>query len=148
MQQRFLIIWPYFVFAVGMLAGLQFWPASYWLEVPSIAINDGRDPKEIDMLMDRRIHRTFNGTTSVALSKWDGAWVVICAGPSGPAGEFLAGAKLPKRLTLSIWTGGQCLNYIEPGFKYTVSKTWTIQGLGLMPDKFVTQTSNAFEVWP
>ena len=100
MQQRFLSIWPYFVFVVGMLAGLQFWPASYWLEVPSVQVNDGREPKNLDMFMNRKIHRTFNGTTAVALSKWEGEWVVICSGPSGTPGEFRAKAKLPERLTL------------------------------------------------
>lgn len=148
MQQRFLRIWPYFVFMVGMLAGLQFWPASYWLEVPSIKVNDGRDPKNISMLMDRRIHHTFNGSTAIAVSKWEGEWVVICSGSSGTPGKFLAGAKLPQLLTMGIWTSGQCLNSLEPGFQYTVSKTWTIHSLGLMPDKFVTQTSNPFNVWP
>ena len=147
MQQRFLSIWPYAVFATGLLAGLQFWPASYWLEVPYVKVDSGRDSMDLEMLVDRKIHHGFSGTTAIAIRRWEGEWVVICSGQSGGGGDFLAGAKMPKRLTLGMWTTGQC-QPLAPGFQYTVSKTWTIQSLGLMPDKTVTQTSNAFNVWP
>ena len=146
MQQRFLTIWPYFIFAAGLLAALQFWPASYWLEVSTVQINSGHDSLDLDMLVDRKIKRSFNGATAIAIREWQGAWVVVCSGQSGGGGDFLAGARMPKRLTLGMWTAGQCLP-LRPG-QYTVSKTWTIQSLGLMPDKTVTQTSNAFNVWP
>ena len=146
MQQYFLRIWPYFIFVTGMLAGLQFWPASYWLEVNSITINSGHDSMALPVLVDRNIHHSFSGSADIAISRWEGEWVVVCSGQSG-SGEFLAAAKMPKLLTLGMWTGGKC-QPLAPGFQYTVSKTWTIQSLGLMPDKVVTQTSNPFNVWP
>ena len=146
MKDNFLSIWPYFVFSVGMLAGLQFWPASYWLEVPSVNVDSGRDSLNLKMRVDRKIHRSFSGTVAITISRWDGEWVVVCSRNTG-GGEFLAGAKMPKILTLGMWTATQC-QPLAPGFQYTVSKTWTIQSLGLMPDKVVTQTSNPFDVWP
>ena len=146
MQQRFLMIWPYAVFVVGLLVSLQLWPASYWLEVSSVKVDSGHESLNLQVLVDRKIHRRFTGSVAIAINKWEGEWVVVCSRQSG-GGEFLANAKLPRFLTLNMWTAGQC-QPLEPGFQYTVSKTWTIQSLGLMPDKTVTQTSNAFNIWP
>ena len=144
MQQRFLVIWPYFLFVTGVLAALQLWPASYWIEVPSVKVKSGKPSTDLEMVIDRRIKRTFNGESAIAIRKWEGEWVVICTGRGG-GGEYLAGAKLPKRVTLGMWTELSLCHPLTPG-TYTVSKTWTIQSLGLMPDKTVTQTSNQFEV--
>ena len=144
MKDNFLSIWPYFVFVTGVLATLQLWPASYWLEVPSVEVESGKPSTDLEMVIDRRIKRTFNGESAIAIRKWEGEWVVVCTGRGG-GGEYLAGAKLPKRVTLGMWTELSLCHPLAPG-KYTVSKTWTIQSLGLMPDKYVTQTSNQFEV--
>ena len=144
MKKTFLRVWPYFVFTFGLLAALQFWPASFWLEVDSVEVQSGKSSTDLEMVIDRKIHRTFNGEAAIAIRKWEGEWVVVCTGRGG-GGEYLAGAKMPKRVTLGMWTELSLCHPLSPG-KYTVSKTWTIQSLGLMPDKYVTQTSNQFEV--
>lgn len=144
MQYRFLKIWPYFIFSFGLLAALQFWPASYWLVVKSVQVESGKPSTELVMRVDRKVKRSFNGESAIAIRKWEGEWVVICVGKGG-GGEYIAGSKLPKRVTLGMWTELSSCHPLAPGL-YTVSKTWTIQSLGLMPDKYVTQISNQFEV--
>ena len=143
MKQHFLKVWPYFLFFTAMLAALQFWPASYWLEVPSVNVQSGKDSLNLEMVIDRKVKRPFTGRWAITIRQWDGEWVVVCAA-NGGGGDFLEGAKLPKHVTLAMWTERQCLP-LPPG-KYTISKTWVIESLGLMPDKYVTQTSNQFEV--
>lgn len=144
MQRNFLRVWPYFVFITGLLAALQFWPASYWLTVKSVQVKNGKPSTDLEMVIDRNIKRSFNGESAIAVRKWEGEWVVVCIGKGG-GGEYRAGARLPKKVTLGMWTELSLCHPMAPGL-YTVSKTWTIQSLGLMPDKYVTQTSNQFEV--
>lgn len=143
MRANVLKIWPGFLFLVLFLSALQFWPASWWLEVASIRVDNGSDSSKLEMYIDRKINHSFIGQWDIVIRRWEGEWVFACSATGG-GGNFIADSKAPKHLTLGSWTDKQC-HPLEPG-RYMISKTWKIQLLGLMPDKFVTQTSNAFVV--
>ena len=145
MKQAVIFVWQYIV-AVTLLfvcaLALHFWPASWWFDVRSISVASGLVSEKLAMTVDRTIKRPFVAGWSVTLRQWDGGWVVVCRATGD--GDYRLDAKFPTNLTLAWWTANQC-HPLPPG-KYMLSTTWTIRGLGIIPDKIVQATSNTFEI--
>ena len=140
--------WAFIFSALWLLyfGALQFWPASWWMEVRSVQVTPAiaTAGAEIPMVVDREIVRPFYATWTVNVRNWDGAWAIFCQSYGG--GDYKVGAIFPKKLTLRWWTNGQCPTL--PAGKYMLTTTWVIGPLGLMPDKEITVDSNVFEVKP
>ncbi len=140
--------WP--VFILSLLGFFSYgvaslWPASYWLEVRSIKVSDGKWPPVL--AVDRTIRRDFYGRYNVAVYRFDGGgWVAVCTAEK--ARIYRAGARLPEVLTLEWWTeGGDCdaAKLDKPG-RYNMSTQWTIDGGTWLPDKEVSVISNIWSV--
>lgn len=147
MSKRFLQAWPGIFAAllvVAFLGVLQFWPASYWLDVRAVRVDSGPDSAKLGIVVVREVKREFSATWTVTIRQWDGGWVVVCNAHGDST--FIPQAKFPKNLNLQWWTAGQCLP-LATG-KYQIKTVWKIDGLGLVPDKQVSVDSNVFEVTP
>lgn len=146
MTRRIVNYWQYIVASMlflAMMGILQFFPSSFWFEVRSVNISNGRVGQDIQMQVDRTIVRDFHALWGATVRKWDGSgWVTIC-NASG-SGNYRTIAKFPKPLTVDWWTWGQC-KINGPG-RYHIETVWNIDGLGLMPDKQVSAMSNVFDV--
>lgn len=127
------------LFSAGLL-----WPASWWLDVRSVTVSDGKWPPV--MVVDRDIRRDFYGSYNVAVYRYEnGGWVAVCTARRERL--YRAGAHLPAALTLEWWTdGGDCsaskLNV--PG-RYNMTTTWVIN-MPYLPDREVSVRSNIWSV--
>lgn len=120
------------------------WPTSYWIEVTSVRVLDGRVGEPIRMLVDRRIHREFHGTwlAHVRVQRLDGD-ELFC--PSSGSIYYKRSSQLPPEVTLEWWTEGRCKTL--PAGRYVVETTWTISPSEWpFPAKRLYVTSNPFEV--
>lgn len=133
-------------FIVGLIAWAAFvsitdyWPASRWLEVRSIQIDNATAGEEVTMTVDRQIHSDFIGEWVVSVRNLDDGVVCTATGVS----NYRKGAKSPTPLTLDWWTNGECA--ILPAGKYFVATDWMIRPHGICPEKTIRQDSNVFEV--
>lgn len=134
------VAWVLSLAWLSLLCVVYLWPASWWLEVRDVHVDDGAG--EITMTVDRTIKRAFSASWFTTLRRWDGGgWVVYC-NASGE-GAYLPGARFPVPLTLKWWTVGQCSNLFSG--KYVMTTAWTIHLPGL-PDKIVSVDSNPWTV--
>jgi len=135
--------WPW-IFTV-IFAPAHIWPASYWLDVRSIAVQSAPFGQPLPMQIERVISHNFRGMWSATIRQWDGdGWVTYCNAQG--RSNYRPDAKFPKDLALQWWTDGQC--YPLPVGRYKVSTSWQIETPTWMPDKTVTVESNVFEVLP
>jgi hypothetical protein len=145
MSRRIVDAWTYIVVLATMSAILtiaHFWPTSFWFKVGRVHIDDARVGKSPSLVLDREIVRPFRADWDVTIRRWEGGWVPWCNAPG--SGNYRPDSRLPKDMNLVWWTSGQCQPL--PAGKFTVTATWTITGLGIMPDKTVSLESNVFEV--
>lgn len=138
-----------FVFAglllAVFLAVAHFWPSSFWFEVRSLRVFDSVLGEPIPMAVDRTIRRDFSGRWVSTIRRLEGgSWVSYCTAENTT--NYSVDAKLPDPLYLQWWTFPGC--YPLGVGKYTLRTTWRIEGVGLLPDKWVTANSNIFEVKP
>jgi len=138
-----------FVFAgvLLLLAALvvQILPASWWLKVESVRVEDSRVGNPVIMAVNRTIERDFSGEWLSSLRRLqDGRWVSYCT--ASGATNYQTDSSLPDPLTLQWWTHPDC-HPIDEG-KYIMRTTWRIKGMGWLPDKEVRATSNIFVVNP
>ena len=132
--------WPAFVLSAVWLSVLgvaHLWPASYWFDVRSVYVG-----ADLSMVVDRTIKRPFRGEWLTSVRRWEGGWVLACVARG--SSYYKQDAKLPAKLDLAWWTDGGCSTL--PQGKYMLTTTWTITGLGLLPDKVVSVDSLPFEV--
>ena len=129
---------------ISVLATVQLWPASWWMEVQSVHVKDTKVGDPILMHVQRDIHRDFSGTWGVSVRVMDaGKGYVVCS--ESVVSGYQKGADLPDTLTLSWWTNGQC-NTLPVGV-YIVQTVWQVHGSGILPAKTINATSNLFKVY-
>ena len=129
---------------ISVLATVQLWPASWWMEVQSVHVKDTKVGDPILMHVQRDIHRDFSGTWGVSVRVMDaGKGYVVCS--ESAVSGYQKGADLPDTLTLSWWTNGQC-NTLPVGV-YIVQTVWEVRGSGILPAKTINATSNLFKVY-
>lgn len=138
-----------FIFAGVLLlaaaAVAHFWPASYWLEVRSIRVFDSKVGAPVVMAVDRTIKRDFQANWVSTIKRLDrGKWVSYCTADATT--NYDRRATLPDPLFLQWWTFPGC--HPLPAGKFILRTTWRIEVDGLVPDKWVTEDSNIFEVTP
>lgn len=142
------VLWPIYMAAIGWAAFAfvsQSWPASWWLDVRSVQVNDSKVGHKVTMKVDRTIKRNFQAVWNVSVRKVeDGSDSVFCTASS--MSEYRPGAELPKSLTLDWWADGRC--DALPAGQYFVSTAWRIESNGMLPSKRVQIDSNIFEVLP
>lgn len=136
------------VFALGaiwlaVITTMYALPASLWLIVDSVFVQDSVSGHPVVMQVEREIVRPFRGTYDVALRKVSSDKIYIACSSSGTV-DYAVGSELPETVTLGWWTGGRC-EHLEPGV-YSVQTVWTIHASGLKPDKTVSVKSNYFTV--
>lgn len=140
--------WPVFILGLawlGWVAITQLWPASWWLEVPMVRVQDGRAGQPIYLFVDRTIHRPFIARwAAVVRLQEHGRTEVACAADA--MSDYRPDSALPAKVTLDWWTAGRCAT-LAPG-RYALTTVWEIQGTALLPDKQVKAVSNLFEVTP
>jgi len=130
---------------LGALCAVNYWPASYWLDVRSISVGPGEAGKPVPMRVDREVRTAFTGSWFVTVRQWTSTgWVVFCNARG--TSNYRVGAELPANLTLGWWTDGRC-DHLPRG-RYTVDTSWRILGSGILPDKELRVSSNIFEVTP
>jgi hypothetical protein len=135
-----------FLFFISLfVATLHFLPIDIWMVVNRIYIADGKNSAQLEMAVNRIIKRDFFATRNTTIRRWEeGGWVTRC--DARGEGNYRKGAKFPKVLTLAWWTENQC--HPLPVGKYIITTTWTVSGLGIVPDKSLAVDSNIFEVLP
>lgn len=129
-----LVAWAAFVSVT------DYWPASRWLEVRSVQIDNAAEGEEVTMTVDRQIHSDFIGEWVVSVRNVDYGVVCTATGVS----SYRKGAKFPNPLTLDWWTNGECSDL--PAGKYFVATDWLIRAHGIWPEKTFRQDSNVFEI--
>lgn len=131
-----LICWAAFVTAMAK------WPSSSWLDVSYVEVIDAKAGEPIRMNVVRSINRDFVAYWVASVRKTGDSSELVCVGHG--TSNYRTGADLPKNLTLSWWTGGQC-STLEPG-RYVLSTDWRIFASGIWPEKSVKFDSEPFEV--
>ncbi len=134
---RFEIL-SYWALAV-MVAALWLWPAEFWMDVRSVEVTDA-PPGESLIILDREVHRDFEGRYTVTLR--DTAQRVVCTASEGLS--YQEGAAVPDAISLDWWTNGKC-SVLEPG-AYTMTTAWTINPARTPFAKTVTVVSRPFHV--
>lgn len=129
---------------ISVLVLIQFWPASWWMEVQSVHVADTKAGDPVVMHVQREIHRDFSGTWGVSVRVMDAGKGFVACSASAISG-YKEGADLPDALTLSWWTNGHC-NTLPVGV-YIVQTVWQVHGDGILPAKTITATSNLFKVY-
>lgn len=141
-------LWPIYIAAFGwslFAIVTQLWPASWWLEVRSVQIQNSNVGEAIVMDVDRSINRPFFGVwrTQTRGVNPDGTLTpVVCTASFDT--DYKTESSLPGIVTLDWWTGGKCAWL--PAGRYILSTSWRIEANGIWPDKRVSIDSNIFEV--
>lgn len=128
----------------AMVTADRFWPASWWIDVGQVHVEDsvvGTPPR---MKVDRTINRVFYGTWRVEIEKVSptGGFVFI---PPPAYGENLYEPQneLPDPLDLEWW-GNAAMARPAPG-SYRIETCWRIFPQIFSPRRFC-RTSNLFEI--
>lgn len=122
---------------------LHLWPASWWLEVGSVRVDDSKVGEPVIMAVTRTINRDFLGHWTASLRRLErGKWVPYCSATG--AVNYEVDSDLPDPLTLKWWTAPFC-HPLEAG-KYVMRTTWRVEGAGFLPDKRVRSVSNIFVI--
>ncbi len=143
---RFAERWSVFVIALAWLAYqavTYLWPASWWMEVPVVRVQDSKVGKPVYVFVDRTIKREFTAQWTAVVRAEDNRTVqIVCAADA--LSDYRPGASMPAKLTLEWWTNGRCPTL--PNGRYVLTTLWLIRGNALLPDKEVKAVSNVFEV--
>lgn len=102
----------------------HYMPASYWIEVRAVHVDDALAGEDPPMRVDMEIRRPFRGD-AIAIVKRRGinGFSYFCGG--AVFNDFRADDVLPEPLTLSLWIwSGQC--DLPPG-RYLVDTLWRIE---------------------
>lgn len=128
---------------LSALTVAQLWPTSWWMEVRSVRVADGRAGQPVIMYVQREIKRDFTATWGVSVRQIsEGRTFVACA--QSAVSDYRRGSDLPEVVTLGWWSNGRCETL--PAGVYVLQTTWQIHGAGLLPTKIVRSTSNPFTV--
>lgn len=125
--------------------GLNLVPASLWLEVRSVGVEDSTYGQPIIMHVDRHVYRPFEGEYNVELRRV-ASREVACNGIN--AIEYDADAMLPDPLTFKWWAYGLpgCDYPIAAG-QYFIVTCWNIfHHIPLLSPRRLCIDSNNFEV--
>jgi len=121
----------------------QAWPSSWWMDVQSVRVADGRVGQPVIMYVQREIKRDFTATWGVSVRQLsEGKTFIACA--QSAVADYRRGTDLPEVVTLGWWSNGRCETL--PAGVYVLQTTWQIHGTGLLPAKTVHSTSNPFKV--
>lgn len=130
-------VWIFFI-------TLSVWPASHWLDIDSIHVEDSYQGDPIVMKVDRDIKRTFYADWNVTIrQRVHNGFVIKCYTQAST--DYRVDAVYPDPLTLTWWANGDCEN-LAPG-SYVMTTTWKIR-----PDWFgiaerkLTVESNTFRI--
>ena len=127
------------------LAVTRLWPASFWIEVPSIRVMNARAGEDVRMFVDRRVNRNFTAHWAAVIRLDNGSdSTAVCAADA--VSNYRKDATLPPLVTLKWWTNGRCDDLV-PGV-YSVTTVWEIDGGPFLPNKSIEAGSNLFEVTP
>jgi len=126
----------------GWIAATDFWPASRWLDVQAVLVNNGKAGEPLRMTVERNVRADFTATWAASVRSVSGH--VVCSGSA--TSNYRAGANMPPDLTLAWWTGGAC-SALPPG-RYYLATDWRIHAHSIWPDKVVRADSPMFEVTP
>lgn len=141
--------WAAFTLGLLWLAYISvgvYWPDSFWMDVKSVRVPDGKAGQPLQVEVIRHIKRDFSARWSVQIKKIEdnGTYTVVCANASAE-GNYTTRAVLPYHRTLEWWTGKSCSTL--PAGRYTMTTTWIVHG-GLLPDHKIEVDSPLFEVTP
>lgn len=126
-------------------AVMQFWPASWWLDVQSVRVFDAKQGTPVVMAVVRTVKRDFRGEWVASIRRLEnGRWINFCTA----TGKTNYGKEMvfPDPLTLQWWTHPSC--HPLPAGKYVMRTSWVILNVSFFPDKEVQADSNIFEVAP
>lgn len=126
----------------GLFLIAWLWPASWWLDVRRMHVNDGLAGQPITMEVERSIIRPFFGEWSAIVRKRQGSgWVVVCL--SAGSTDYRADAALPHDLTLDWWTAGTYPALVADS--YILTTTWVVYP-EFLPKKVLKVVSNEFTI--
>jgi hypothetical protein len=136
------------VFFIGLLwltvlAVIQVWPASWWMDVRSVRVADSQINKPVVMYVEREIKRNFSATWGITLRRVSTETTYIACSYSAVA-DYKQGTDLPEVVTLGWWSNNTCETL--PAGTYVLNTTWQIHGSGIFPAKTIYSTSNPFEI--
>jgi len=139
--------WDLFIFAgwagIVLFAAISAAiPASEWMEVRSVHVEDSVAGANPQMQVDRTIKSDFVGNWLVEVERDYGAGFGLFCSARGEA-AYRQDAVLPTPLYLDWWT--YPVKCILPAGRYRVETTWTISP-ELVPTKTVRSLSNVFNV--
>lgn len=118
-------------------------PASEWMRVDRILIDDVREGSNVYMFVDREIKKDFTATWHVSVRKIDqGKLEIVCTSSGG--GLYRREATLPSPLTLNWWTFPVRCDLGQG--TYIVDTAWHIKD-GTRT-RTVVRSSNRFSVLP
>lgn len=136
-----------FIAMVGAVVWVVFnlVPASIWLDVQAIGVEDSTYGDPIVMHVDRTISRSFEGEYNVELRK-SANREVVCNGINDI--EYDPDAQLPTPLTFKWWAYGlPGCDFPIPAGKYFIVTCWNIfPHVPLMPTKRLCVDSNVFDI--
>lgn len=127
---------------------MVFWPASYWYELNDVYVTENRTLEGLRvMIVDREIHRNFNGTWRVEeqILNADGRWRTLqkCVGES----YYRSDKSLPDPLTVAWWKGDNC-RFLLPDIELIPGTyrlcTWVTVHPYMFPTKTVDRCSNTY----
>lgn len=137
--------WNWFAVIALVWAGLLipvYLPASFWLDVRAVHIDDSFSGAAPRMSVDRIIHRPFKGDWTATVMRKDSLGFAVYCTANGSA-DYRPDTSLPEDVNLNWWTWPTVCP-LPPG-TYLVKTLWVLH-LPLFPDKEVRNTSNVFKV--
>lgn len=138
-----------------LLLGLSFYerlkPASDWLEIQSLHIEDTTVGADLIINYERDIKQEFTGhwIAELQIQNASGKWTATCV--AAGSANYSPDKEPPDPITLTWWTGPTDCTPSKPG-NYRLSTTWHINQVGskLSPEynlfKRTSAISNTFRV--
>jgi hypothetical protein len=117
---------PFALIVSLMVAFLFMTPASFWLHVNRMDIQDAATWQDVTVDYDRTIRRDFTGEWRAMIRRQvEGGYEVVCASEWQP-NDYQTDAVLPEPVTLEwlLWTAPYC--YRLPPGAYEATVTWRI----------------------
>jgi hypothetical protein len=124
-------------------------PAEWWMDVRNVVILDTIDGVPPAVVVDRIVHRDFNGSYRVNVRRaGEGGFSTWCTRGDGDV-PYKAGEPPPADIDLNWWMGippnQPCKPPIGPGTYYAITD-WRIPILGGYATLQITRQSNNFTV--
>lgn len=118
-------------------------PASLWLEVDSVFVDESIVGDQPTMKVERTIHRDFTGSYVVDVEKRNdnGFYTIVCSSFSSV--NYNSDAKFPDPITLDWWTFPITCDLGEG--TYRVETSWTVNP-DWFPKKTISIVSNDFHI--